>query len=83
MADTAIIEEKYRALSGLFDEATFRLWTAVEARTLGRARSTACNNCNAHLDVSSICSIRAGNLSLAPQLSPPRPTKTLGQVSSR
>lgn len=30
------IEEKYRALSGRLDEATLRLWAAVEARNLGR-----------------------------------------------
>jgi len=32
---TKIIEEKYRALSGRLDEATLRLWAAVEARALG------------------------------------------------
>lgn len=31
-----IIEEKYQALSGRLDEATLRLWSAVEARALGR-----------------------------------------------
>src|ERR1700712_4954337 len=31
-----VIEEKYRALAGRLDEATLRLWAAVEARTLGR-----------------------------------------------
>jgi transposase len=36
MADTGIVEGKYRALAGRFDEATLRLWAAVEARTLGR-----------------------------------------------
>jgi len=36
MADTGIIEGKYRALAGRFDEATLRLWAAVEAQTLGR-----------------------------------------------
>ena len=36
MADAGIIEGKYRALSSRFDEATLRLWAAVEAQTLGR-----------------------------------------------
>ena len=36
MADTRIVEGKYRALASRFDEATLRLWAAVEARTLGR-----------------------------------------------
>ncbi len=31
-----MIEGKYRALAGRLDEATLRLWAAVEARTLGR-----------------------------------------------
>lgn len=31
-----MIEEKYRALSGHLDEATLRLWAAVEARALGQ-----------------------------------------------
>jgi hypothetical protein len=35
MDATKIIEEKYRALSGRLDEATLRLWAAVEARALG------------------------------------------------
>ena len=30
------IEKKYRALEPLLDEATLRLWAAVEARSLGR-----------------------------------------------
>jgi transposase len=34
--DARAIEEKYRALAGRLDEATLRLWAAVEARTLGR-----------------------------------------------
>jgi hypothetical protein len=36
MSDAATIEDKYRALAGRLDEATLRLWAAVEARTLGR-----------------------------------------------
>ena len=36
MGDVGIIESKYRALAGRLDEATLRLWAAVEARTLGR-----------------------------------------------
>lgn len=36
MNDARAIEEKYRALAGRLDEATLRLWAAVEARTLGR-----------------------------------------------
>jgi transposase len=31
-----MIEAKYRALAGRLDEATLRLWAAVEARTMGR-----------------------------------------------
>ena len=31
-----MITDKYRALAGRLDEATLRLWAAVEARTLGR-----------------------------------------------
>ena len=30
-----MIEEKFQALSGRLDEATLRLWAAVEARALG------------------------------------------------
>ena len=30
-----VIREKFQALSGRLDEATLRLWAAVEARTLG------------------------------------------------
>jgi transposase len=36
MGDPGIIGSKYRALAGRLDEATLRLWAAVEARTLGR-----------------------------------------------
>jgi transposase/DNA-binding phage protein len=36
MADSEIIAGKYRALADRLDEATLRLWAAVEARTLGR-----------------------------------------------
>ncbi len=36
MDATKMIEEKYRALAGRLDEATLRLWAAVEARALGR-----------------------------------------------
>ena len=36
MVDRGIVEGKYHALASRFDEATLRLWAAVEARTLGR-----------------------------------------------
>jgi transposase len=36
MSDVGTIKDKYRALAGRLDEATLRLWAAVEARTLGR-----------------------------------------------
>src|SRR5687767_383285 len=36
MSDAGTIEDKYRALAGRLDEATLRLWAAVEARALGR-----------------------------------------------
>src|SRR5713101_4407983 len=36
MTDAEIIAGKYRALAGRLDEATLRLWAAIEARTLGR-----------------------------------------------
>ena len=36
MEDTGVIQSKYRALAGRLDEATLRLWAAVEARALGR-----------------------------------------------
>jgi len=36
MRDTWTVESKYRVLAGRLDEATLRLWAAVEARTLGR-----------------------------------------------
>ena len=36
MADLATIEAKYLALSHRLDEATLRIWAAVEARSLGR-----------------------------------------------
>lgn len=36
MADVALIEAKYHALSGWLDEATLRIWAAVEARSIGR-----------------------------------------------
>src|SRR6266702_7067685 len=36
MADSEIIAGKYRALADRLDEATLRLWAAVEARSLGR-----------------------------------------------
>jgi hypothetical protein len=36
MIDTGIVEGKYRALVGRFDEAALRLWAAVEAQALGR-----------------------------------------------
>jgi transposase len=36
MDDSRTIEDKYRVLAGRLDEATLRLWAAVEARTLGR-----------------------------------------------
>jgi hypothetical protein len=35
MDATLVIEEKFRALSGRLDEATLRLWAAVEARAIG------------------------------------------------
>jgi len=36
MSDAGTIATKYRVLAGRLDEATLRLWAAVEARTLGR-----------------------------------------------
>ena len=36
MVEIATIEAKYQALSARLDEATLRLWAAVEARSLGR-----------------------------------------------
>src|SRR5271165_3897208 len=36
MGDAGTIEAKYRVLAGRLDEATLRLWAAVEARSLGR-----------------------------------------------
>src|SRR3954453_13953060 len=36
MSDGGTIEDKYRALAERLDEATLRLWAAVEARSLGR-----------------------------------------------
>src|SRR6266851_8574903 len=36
MADAEMIAGKYRALAARLDEATLRLWAAIEARTLGR-----------------------------------------------
>jgi transposase len=36
MGDSGIIGTKYRALAGRLDEATLRLWAAVEARAFGR-----------------------------------------------
>ena len=36
MSDLSLIEAKFQALSGRLDEASLRLWTAVEARSLGR-----------------------------------------------
>ena len=36
MIDLSLIEAKFRTLSGRLDEASLRLWSAVEARSLGR-----------------------------------------------
>jgi transposase len=36
MGNAGTIEGKYRVLAGRLDEATLRLWAAIEARTLGR-----------------------------------------------
>jgi hypothetical protein len=36
MSDAWTIEDKYRVLAGRLDEATLRLWAAVESRALGR-----------------------------------------------
>src|SRR5208282_1452747 len=36
MEDTGVIHGKYQALADRLDEATLRLWAAVEARALGR-----------------------------------------------
>src|SRR6266852_2354505 len=36
MSNAGTIENKYRVLAGRLDEATLRLWAAIEARTLGR-----------------------------------------------
>src|SRR5438876_5306230 len=36
MGDAGTIGDKYRVLAGRLDEATLRLWAAIEARTLGR-----------------------------------------------
>jgi len=41
MSDGRTIEDKYRALDGRLDEASVRLWAAVEARSLGRGGVTA------------------------------------------
>jgi hypothetical protein len=41
MDATAVIKEKFGALSGRLDEAALRLWAAVEARALGRGGVTA------------------------------------------
>jgi hypothetical protein len=38
MIDLSAIEVKYRALSRKLDEASLRMWAAVEARSLGRGR---------------------------------------------
>jgi hypothetical protein len=40
MDATASVEAKYKALSGRLNEATLRLWAAVEARSLGRGGVT-------------------------------------------
>jgi transposase len=40
MDATAVIKEKFEALSGRLDEATLRLWAAAEARALGRGGVT-------------------------------------------
>jgi len=36
MGNAGTIEDKYRVLAGRLDEATLRLWAAIEARSLGR-----------------------------------------------
>ena len=41
MRDVGTVEYKYRALAGRLDEATLRLWAAVEARSLGRGGMSA------------------------------------------
>ena len=41
MEATELIRAKFKALSGRLDEATLRLWAAVEARMLGRGGVTA------------------------------------------
>ncbi|MGV0982878.1 MAG: ISAzo13 family transposase [Polynucleobacter sp.] len=44
MDTTAVVKEKFEALCGRLDEATLRLWAAVEARALGRGGVTAVAN---------------------------------------
>ena len=40
MTDSGVADGKYRALAGRKDEATLRLWAAVEARSMGRGGVT-------------------------------------------
>jgi hypothetical protein len=66
-----IIEEKYRSLSGRLDEATLRLWAAVEARALGHggvstvASAVGLSRTTIHAGLRELAAVAAGGESLA------------------
>lgn len=69
MDATAVIKEKFAALSGRLDEATLRLWAAVEARALGRGGVTAVANASGlsrttiHAGLRELASLASGEAS--------------------
>jgi transposase len=71
MDATAVVKEKFEALSGRLDEATLRLWAAVEARALGRGGVTAVANASGlsrttiHAGLRELASVSSG-VAIAP-----------------
>ncbi len=55
MADAALIEAKYHALSGWLDEATLRIRAAVEARSIGRGGVSMVWQSNWHVTDDYLC----------------------------
>jgi transposase len=79
VGNAEIIEGKYRVLAGRLDEATLRLWAAVEARTLGRGGVSAVSKAIGM----SRTTIYAGLEELASAPSTSVPTASVGDAGKR
>jgi len=71
--DLGVLEKKYQALQGCFDEARLRLWAAVEARSLGHggvarvAEVTGLSRRTVHRGVAALAGTQRGVEALPPK----------------